>query len=123
VLLLQGKFHEDNLVATIGWRAEFLTQMGLAIPESITPMADDQERAFIPHDKIASVLEGADVMVWTTEDEKGQAALMANHDVAAARSRSVFTTKEQAGAIAYASPLSYPLVADQLPPLIANILH
>ena len=69
------------------------------------------------------LLEGADVLVWTTEDEKGQAALRANHDVVAARSRSVFTTKEQAGAIAYASPLSYPLVADQLPPLIANILH
>jgi iron complex transport system substrate-binding protein len=123
VLLLQAKFHDDNLVATIGWRAEFLTQMGLAIPESITPMAVDQERAFIPHDKITSVLGGADVLVWTTEDEKSQAALMANHDVAAVRSRSVFTTKEQAGAIAYASPLSYPLVADQLPPLIANILH
>jgi iron complex transport system substrate-binding protein len=123
VLLLQDRFHEDNLVATIGWRAEFLTQMGLAIPESITPMAVDQERAFIPHDKITSVLEAADVLVWTTEDETGQAALMANHDVVAARSRSVFTTKEQAGAIAYASPLSYPLVADQLPPLIANIVH
>jgi len=121
--LLQGKFHEDNLVATIGWRAEFLTQMGLAVPESVAQMAVDQERAFIPHDKITSVLEGADVLVWTTEDEKGQAALRANHDVVAARSRSVFTTKEQAGAIAYASPLSYPLVADQLPPLIANILH
>jgi iron complex transport system substrate-binding protein len=123
VLLLQGKFHEDNVVATVGWRAEFLTQMGLAIPESITPMAVDQERAFIPHDKIKSVLDGADVLVWTTEDEKGEAALMANPDVAAARSRSVFTTKDQAGAIAYASPLSYPLVADQLPQLIANILH
>jgi len=123
VLLLQGKFHEDNLVATIGWRAEFLTQMGLAVPESVAQMAVDQERAFIPHDKITSALEGADVLVWTTEDEKGQAALRANHDVVAARSRSVFTTKEQAGAIAYASPLSYPLVADQLPPLIANILH
>jgi len=123
VLLLQGKFHDDNLVATIGWRAEFLSQMGLTVPESITPMSVDQDRAFIPHDKITSVLEGADVLVWTTEDDKGQAALLANRDVAAARSRSVFTTKEQAGAIAYASPLSYPLVADQLPPLIANVLH
>ena len=108
---------------TTGWRTEFLTQMGLAIPESIITMAVDQQRAFIPHDKIKSVLEGADVLVWTTESDKDQAALMANPDVAGARSRSVFTTKDQAGAIAYASPLSYPLVADQLPPLIANILH
>ena len=123
VLLLQGKFHDGNVVADIGWRTEFLTQMGLAIPDSITAMAVDQERVFIGHDKIKPVLDGADVLVWTTETDKDEAVLMANHDVAAVRSRSVFTTKDQAGAIAYASPLSYPLVADQLPPLIANILH
>ena len=35
----------------------------------------------------------------------------------------MFTTKDQAGAIAFASPLSYPMVADQLPPLITNVLH
>ncbi len=123
VLLLQGKFHDGNAVATTGWRTEFLTQMGLAVPESITAMAVDQQRAFIPHDKIKPVLDSADVLVWTTETDQDEAALMANPDVAAARSRSVFTTKDQAGAIAYASPLSYPLVTDQLPTLIANILH
>jgi iron complex transport system substrate-binding protein len=48
---------------------------------------------------------------------------LANPDVAALRARSVFTTTEQAGAIAFASPLSYPLVASQLPALIADILH
>lgn len=123
VLLLQGKFHDGNVVATIGWHTEFLTQMGLAVPESLTAMAVDQQRAIIAHDKIESVLDGADVLVWTTETDQDEAALMANHDVAAARSRSVFTAKDLAGAIAYASPLSYPLVADQLPKLIANILH
>ncbi len=123
VLLLEGTFHDDNVVATTGWRTEFLTQMGLAVPESVITMAGDQQRALIAHDKIKSVLDGADVLVWTTESDKDQTALLANPDVAGARSRSVFTTKDQAGAIAYASPLSYPLVADQLPPLIANILH
>jgi iron complex transport system substrate-binding protein len=123
VLLLQGKLHQDNAVATIGWRTEFLTQTGLAIAESITGLAVDQQRAFIPRDKIKSVLGAADVLIWTTESDKDQADLLANPDVAALRSRSVFTTKDQAGAIAYASPLSYPLVADQLPALIANILH
>ena len=34
----------------------------------------------------------------------------------------MFTGKELAGAIAFASPLSYPLVADQLPPGIAKSL-
>jgi iron complex transport system substrate-binding protein len=123
VVLLQGKPHDDNVVAMTGWRTEFLTQMGLTIPESIAPLAVDQERAFIPRDKIKSVLGAADLLIWTTESDKDQADLLANPDVAELRSRSVFTTKDQAGAIAYASPLSYPLVADQLPPLIANILH
>jgi iron complex transport system substrate-binding protein len=123
VVLLQGKLHDDNVVAMTGWRTEFLTQMGLTIPESIAPLAVDQERAFIPRDKIKSVLGAADLLIWTTESDKDQADLLANPDVAELRSRSVFATKDQAGAIAYASPLSYPLVADQLPPLIANILH
>ena len=121
--LLQGKLHDDNVVATTGWRTEFLTQMGLTIPESIAPLAVDQERAFIPRDKITSVLGAADLLIWTTESDKDQTDLLANPDVAELRSRSVFTTKDQAGAISYASPLSYPLVADQLPALIANILH
>jgi len=123
VVLLQGKAHDDNVVAMTGWRTEFLTQMGLTIPESIAPLAVDQERAFIPRDKIKSVLGAADLLIWTTESDKDQADLLANPDVAELRSRSMFTTKDQTGAIAYASPLSYPLVADQLPPLIANILH
>ena len=122
-VLLQGKLHDDNVAATTGWRTEFLTQMGLTIPESIASLAVDQERAFISRDKIKSVLGAADLLIWTTESDQDQAELVANPDVAALESRSVFTTKDQAGAIAYASPLSYPLVADQLPALIANILH
>jgi iron complex transport system substrate-binding protein len=122
-VLLQGKTHDGNLVATTGWRTEFLTHMGLTIPENIAPLAVDQERAFIPRDKVKPVLGAADLLIWTTESDKDQVDLLANPDVAALRSRSVFTTKDQAGAIAYASPLSYPLVADQLPPLMANVLH
>jgi iron complex transport system substrate-binding protein len=123
VLLLQGKFHQDNVVATTGWRTEFLTQMGLTVADSINPFAVDRQRAFIPRDKIKAVLEAVDLLIWTTESDDDQAGLLANPDVAALRPRSVFTTKDQAGAIAFASPLSYPLVADQLPALIANILH
>src|SRR5271163_1323804 len=123
VLLLEGKFHQDNVVATTGWRTEFLTQMGLAIVDSVTPFAVDQQRAFIPRDKIKSALGAADLLMCTTEHDDDQAALVANPDVAALRAPSVFTTKDQAGAIAFASPLSYPLVADQLPSRIADILH
>src|ERR1700733_13013582 len=123
VLLLQGKLHQDNVVATIGWGTEFLTRMGLAVADSINPFAVDQLRAFIPRDKINPVLGPAELLIWTTDDENDQTALLANPDVAALRERSLFTTKDQAGAIAFASPLSFPLVADQLPPLIGNILH
>lgn len=123
VLLLEGKLHQDNVVATTGWRTEFLTQMGLAVANSVTPFAVDPLRAFIPHDNLKTVLDAADVLIWTTESDGDQAELLANPDIAALRPRSVFTTKDQAGAIAFASPLSYPLVADQLPPLIGNILH
>ena len=123
VLLLQGRLHGDNVVATTGWQTDFLTQMGLAIPESLAGLAVDQQRAFIPRDRIKSVLGDAELLIWMTESDKDQADLLAKPDVAEHRSRSVFTTKDLAGAIAYASPLSYPLVADQLPALIANVLH
>jgi iron complex transport system substrate-binding protein len=123
VLLLQGKLHQDNVVATTGWATEFLTQMGLAIADSINPFAVDQQRAFIPRDRIKAVLGAADLLIWTTESDTDQAGLLADPDVAELRAHSVFTTEDQAGAIAFASPLSYPLVADQLPALIANILH
>ncbi|BCO38129.1 ABC transporter substrate-binding protein [Mycobacterium heckeshornense] len=123
VLLLQGTLHQDSPVAMLpGWRTEFLTLMGLVVADSVTPFAVDQQRAFIPPDRVRSVLESADVLIWTTESPDDQQALLANGDIAAQRARSVFTTKDQAGAIAFASPLSYPLVADQLPPLIAKIV-
>jgi iron complex transport system substrate-binding protein len=123
VVLLQGQFHDGNAVATTGWRTEFLTQMGLTLAEGIASFAVDEQRAFIPPDKIKAALDPADLLIWTTENDGDQSALLANPDVATLRARSVFTSPEQAGALAFASPLSYPLVAAQLPPLIANILH
>jgi iron complex transport system substrate-binding protein len=63
------------------------------------------------------------VLIWCTERDEEQAALLANPAVAHSDAkRNVFTGKELAGAIAFASPLSYPLVADQLPPRIAQAL-
>lgn len=123
VVLLQGSLYQGNAIATTGWRTEFLTQMGLAIPDSVEAFAVDPQRAFVPRDKIKPVLGAADLLIWTTDTEDDHAALMADPDVAALSSHSVFTTKEQAGAIAFASPLSYPLLADQLPPLMAKTLR
>jgi iron complex transport system substrate-binding protein len=113
VLLLQGRLDHGNVVATTGWRSEFLTQMGLTVAD---------QPAVIGHDQINPALGGADVLIWTTESDHEQEALLADPDIAAVQPRSVFTTTELAGAIAFASPLSYPLVADQLPALVAKIV-
>ena len=125
-LLMQGALWRGTVVATLaGWRTDFLNQMGLVIADSIKPFGSDH-RAVIPRDQIKAVLDSADVVIWTTESPDDQKALLADPEVAAslatAQNRHVFTTKDQAGAIAFASPLSYPLVADQLPPQIAKIL-
>jgi iron complex transport system substrate-binding protein len=122
VLLLQGKLHQDSVVATTGWRTEFLTQMGLVLADSVTSFAVDQQRAFIPRRQIRSALQAADVLIWTTDNDDDRQALLAEPEVAAVRGRSIFTTKELAGAIAFSSPLSYPVVADELPPLVATLL-
>jgi iron complex transport system substrate-binding protein len=125
-LLMQGTLWQGTVVATTaGWRTDFLNQMGLVIADSIKPFGSDH-RAVIPRDHIKAVLDSADVVIWTTESPDDQKALLADPEVAAsqatAQNRHVFTTKEQAGAIAFASTLSYPLVADQLPPQIGKIL-
>ena len=125
-LLMQGTLFQGTVVATTaGWRTDFLNQMGLVIADSIKPFAADH-RAVIPRDHIRAVLNSADVVIWTTESPDDQKALLADPEVAAsqatAQNRHIFTTKDQAGAIAFSSPLSYPLVADQLPGQISKIL-
>jgi iron complex transport system substrate-binding protein len=126
VLLMQGTLWQGSVVATMpGWRTDFLTEMGLVIPDSINSFGSDH-RAVIPRDQIKAVLDSADVVIWTTESPDEQKAVLAIPEVAAsqptAENRHVFTSKVQAGAIAFSSVLSYPLVADQLPPQIGKIL-
>jgi iron complex transport system substrate-binding protein len=125
-LLMQGAFWQGTVVATLaGWRTDFLNQMGLVMSDSVKPFGNDH-RAVIPRGQIKAVLDSADVVIWTTESPDDQKALLADPEVAASQAtahyRHVFTTKDQAGAIAFASPLSYPLVADQLPTQIAKVL-
>ena len=125
-LLMQGTLFQGTVVATLaGWRTDFLNQMGLVIADSIKPFGSDH-RAVIPRDQIKAVLDSADVVIWTTENPDDQKALLADPEVAAslatAQNRHIFTTKDQAGAIAFASPLSYPMIVDQLPPQVGKIL-
>ncbi|MCV6965031.1 iron ABC transporter substrate-binding protein [Mycobacterium intermedium] len=124
-LLLEGRLAQGAVVATTGWQTEFLTQMGLVIADSINEFGHDH-RAVIPRERITSVLDSADVLIWTTESPEEQQALLADPEVAQSQAttqnRHVFTSKDLAGAIAFASPLSYPVVADQLPPQLGKIL-
>lgn len=100
-------------MASPGWRSDFLTAMGFAI-------ADTGGDA-IARDRIAGVLGGADALIWLTESDDERTALLADPEVAKVQRHSVFTDKDLAGAIAFASPLSYPPVADQLPARIASV--
>ena len=114
-LLLDGRFSGDTIGATVdGWRTDFLTAMGLKIPD---------RSGEISRTELAGVLEGVDVVIWCTADETEQALLLAEPAIAGLRNRNVFTTVELAGAIAFASPLSYPVVAERLPPLLARALN
>jgi iron complex transport system substrate-binding protein len=126
-LLMQGRLWQGTVVATLaGWRTDFLNEMGLVISDSIKSFGTDDHRAVIPRDQIKAVLDSADLVIWSTESPDDQKALLAEPEVAAAQAttqnRHIFTTKDQAGAIAFSSVLSYPLIADQLPPLISKIL-
>jgi iron complex transport system substrate-binding protein len=126
-VLLQGTLYQDNVIATMrGWRTEFLTQMGLQIPDSIDQFKVD-ERAFIPRDQAVGVLEAVDVLIWTTEGQGDEAKLAADPTFqqiqARTGERNILTDKDLAGALAFSSPLSLPMVADQLPPKLTQILH
>ena len=126
VAILSATTYQDQYDLTPpGWRTEFLTQMGFKDPDGIDAYVKD-DRAQVPKDKLATVLDGADVVVWKTESDEQQAALVADSTFAALRStengRNVFTGKDLAGALAFTSVLSYPVVADQLPPMIAHVL-
>ena len=118
VLMLDGRVDDAGARVTgPAWRRAFLTDMGLTLVDADGTIA---------RDRLSRVLDSADVVIWTTESDEEQAALLADPIVAAARAttrkHTVFTGKELAGAIAYASVLSYPVVIDKLPPLIAAAL-
>jgi iron complex transport system substrate-binding protein len=126
IVVVSATTYEDAYDLTPpGWRTEFLGQMGFAIPDAVNSFVKD-DRAQVPKDKLASVLDTADVVVWKTESDEEQGALVADQTFAALKStktnRNVFTGKDLAGALAFTSVLSYPFVADQLPPMISKVL-
>ena len=126
-VLLSGSFSGDTVTATVdGWRTDFLTAMGFHTPDNLTNLGAGDGQVAIGRADLAASLESADVLIWTTESDAAQAVLLADPTVAALRAtrgnRNVFTGKDLAGAIAYASPLSYPAVAEQLPAMLIRAL-
>jgi iron complex transport system substrate-binding protein len=112
-LLLQGSLDDGDLVTTPpGWRTEFLTQLGFEVPE-----VDH----VVPRDRMAETLGSADVLIWTADDAE-IAALTTDPIIAEQGLRNVFTGRDLAAAIAFSSPLSLPVVADQLPPMLTAAL-
>ena len=101
--------------------------MGFTIPSTLAGLAGPDHQASIPRSDLAAAVDSADVLIWTTESDAEQSALENDPTVVDIRSRrgdhSVYTTGDLAAAIAYASPLSYPVVAEQLPPLLARVLR
>jgi iron complex transport system substrate-binding protein len=128
VFLLSGNtFWQDSVIAAIpSWKTEFLTQMGFVIPDGIAAYGRGDDRAYLDPNNPAP-LDEADVLIWKTESQADIDSLLAIPGIANLRAtrenRNVFTNYEQAGAIAFCSPLSLPVVADQLPPLLAKALH
>jgi iron complex transport system substrate-binding protein len=126
VFLVRGAFIGDAVQITpAGWRTDFLTQMGFVIGDGIDNDAKGNE-VLVPRDRAASVLDEADALIWTTESDEEQAALLADPTFAQLKAtktnRNVLTGKDLSGAITFATVPSYALVADRLPPLIAKVL-
>jgi iron complex transport system substrate-binding protein len=126
VYVVSGTFFDDQAVVTpAGSRADYLTKLGLTVPTGADQYVHG-DQAYVPRDKMVSVLDEADVLVWTTESDDETNALLADPTFAQLKAtrtnHNVLTDKELAGAIAFGTVLSYPVVADRLPPLLAKVL-
>ncbi|MDR3659340.1 MAG: ABC transporter substrate-binding protein [Mycobacterium sp.] len=126
MLIVNGLPTADGVEVTpAGWRTEFLSEMGIGTPTGLDTFVHGQH-AFVPRDQMTVVLGGADALIWILDSDDQQAAVLADPTVAqlsqAKTKQIVFPGKDLSAAILFASVLSYPAVADQLPPLLAKAL-
>lgn len=127
VIYLQGELLDGQAIAyRSGPRTGFLASLGLTIPAELDSYAKGDQLAHIPSEQLSSVLGQADVLLWGTESDEQSAALRADPAItklgSTLQNRSIFTTKELAGAINFSSPLSLTYVVDNLVPALARIL-
>ncbi|MPY93172.1 MAG: ABC transporter substrate-binding protein [Acidimicrobiia bacterium] len=128
IVFLQNAVYSGEAIAyQEGLSADFLTDLGFAIPAELDPFVREAEgsQAYIPLEQL-SVLDAADVLLWATE-EPGDRAALEQHAVylnleEVREGRLVFTDGLTAGAIYFTSPLSLPFVLDELVPALASTL-
>lgn len=107
-------------------RARLLAAYGMEVPDEIDELAGDSFYAEISPERLD--LLDVDVLIWATDDEAARATVEANPvyrglDVAK-DGRSIFIEDEVlVGAASFSSPLSLPLVLDELTPLITDALE
>lgn len=126
-IYLQGELLDGQAIAyRSGPRTGFLASLGLTIPAELDSYAKGDQLARIPSEQLSSVLGQADVLLWGTESDEQSAALRADPVItklgSTLQNRSIFTSKELAGAINFSSPLSLTYVVDNLVPALARIL-
>lgn len=127
VVYLQGELLDGQAIAyRSGPRTGFLAGLGLTTPTELETYAKGDQLAHLPADQLATVLGQADVLLWGTESDEQTAALKADPVITnlgpSLLDRSIFTTKELAGAINFSSPLSLTYVVDNLVPQLARLL-
>ena len=126
-IYLQGELLDGQAVAyRSGPRTAYLTALGLTVPAELESYAKGDQLAYLPAEQLSSILGQADVLVWGTESEEQSTALRADPVIiklgSSLLNRSIFTSKELAGAINFSSPLSLTYVVDNLVPQLARIL-
>ncbi|OHU59255.1 iron ABC transporter substrate-binding protein [Mycobacteroides chelonae] len=126
-IYLQGELLDGQAIAYRSRpRTGFLSSLGLAVPAELESYGKADQLAHLPADQLASALGQADVLLWGTESDEQSTALQADPVITKLGSsllnRSIFTSKELAGAINFSSPLSLTYVADNLVPQLARVL-
>lgn len=123
-IFLQNAVYDGSLIASPdGLGTEFLTDLGLVVPDELDEFVVDGAQAYVPVERI-DVLNAADVLIWGTETDEDQTALEAVpgfSELAAVKAgRSIYTGAILAGAIDFSSPLSEPFIVTELVPQLAD---
>ena len=123
-VLLEGRFTGDAVTATVGgWRTDFPQRAGPRRPGSRQGTCSKRPAA-IPRGELAAAVDSAPtLLIWCTAATPNRPPCETDRPSPTPRATTMKRDLHPAEAvrgIAFASCWSYPLVADQLPPLLAR---